>query len=62
MTNLKPIKYVVQWGSQNSEKVTHIKGRPLDLAVVSPRFRPIFKMGTSFKGKNLLPEGANSFL
>ena len=23
---------------------------------------PLFKMGTSLKGKNLLPEGANSFL
>ena len=23
---------------------------------------PFFKMGTSRKGKNLLPEGANSFL
>ena len=22
---------------------------------------PLFKMGTSLKGKNLLPEGANSF-
>ena len=23
---------------------------------------PLFKMGTALKGKNLLPEGANSFL
>ena len=28
----------------------------------SLQLRPFFQMGTSLKGKNLLPEGANSFL
>ena len=47
--------------SQNDEKGTHIKGRLLDQAVAS--FTCIlFQMGTSLKGENLLPEGANSFL
>ena len=27
-----------------------------------PSFMSLFEMGTSLKGKNLLPEGANSFL
>ena len=40
---------------------THIKGRLLDQAVILFNCIP-FQMGTSLKGKNLLPEGANSFL
>ena len=44
-----------QWCSQNAEKVMNTKGRLLDQAV-------ILKMGTSLTGKNLLPEGVNSFL
>ena len=53
-----------QWRSQNAKKVTHIKGRLLDKAVVLFKLTiaSLFKMRTSFKGKNLLPEGANSFL
>ena len=50
-----------QWRSLNAEKVTHIKGRLLDKAVILFNCVP-FKMGTSLKGKNLLPEEANSFL
>ena len=46
--------------SQNAEKVTHIKGRLLDQAMILSNCIP-FQMGTSLKGKNLLPEGANSF-
>ena len=46
---------------QNPEKVTHIKGRLLNQAMILFNCVP-FQMGTSLKGKNLLPEGANSFL
>ena len=45
----------MQWCSQNAEKVMHIKGKLYDQAL-------IHKMGTSLKGKNWLPEGANSLL
>ena len=47
--------------SQNAEKVTHIKGRLLDQAMILFNCVP-FQMGPSLKGKNLLSEGANSFL
>ena len=46
---------------QNAENVTHIKGRLLDRAVIL-LIASFFIMGTSLKGNNLLPEGANSFL
>ena len=52
---------ICQWHSQNAEKVTHIKERLLGQAMVLFIYVP-FQMGTSLKGKNLLPEGANSFL
>ena len=53
--------YPLQWHSQNAEKVMHIKGRLLDQAMIL--FNCVhFQMGTSLKGKNLLPEGANSLL
>ena len=47
--------------SQNAETNTHIKGRLLDQAMILFSFVP-FQIGTSLKGKNLLPQGANSFL
>ena len=51
----------VQWRSQNAENATHVKGRLLDKAVIL--FNHVaFHNGNLFKGKNLLPEGANSFL
>ena len=50
----------VQWRSQNAEKVTHIKGRLLDQAVILFNCVP-FQNGNYLKGKNLLLEGANSF-
>ena len=50
----------VHWRSQNSEKVTHIKGRQLNQAA-SLIIASLFEMGTFVKG-NLLPVGANSFL
>ena len=50
-----------QWRSQNAEKVTHVKERLLDEAVILFNC-VLFEMGTSLKGKNLLPKGANSFL
>ena len=53
--------YQCQWRSLNTEKSTHIKGRLQDQAMVLFNCVP-FQMGTSLKGKNLLPEGANSFL
>ena len=46
---------------QNAEKVTHTKGRLLEQAVFLFNCVPLH-MQTSLKGKNLLPEGANSFL
>ena len=42
-------------------KVMHIKGRQLDQAKIPFNCIP-FQSGTSLKGKNLLPEVANSFL
>ena len=50
-----------QWRSQNAEKVTHINGRLLYQELILYNHVP-FQIGTSLKGKNLLPEGANSFL
>ena len=47
--------------SQNAEKLTNIKGRLTGQAVILFN-APLFKIGTSLSGKNLLPEGANSFL
>ena len=49
----------VQGCSQNAEKNTHIKGRLLDQTMIPFNCVP-FKW--ALKGKNLLPEGANSFL
>ena len=54
-------RWWTQWRSQNAEKVKHIKGRLLDQAVILFNRVP-FKMGTSLKGKNLLPERTNYFL
>ena len=53
--------FLTQPRSQNGEKVTHIKGRLLDQAMILFNCVP-FQMGTSHKGKTLLPERANSFL
>ena len=50
-----------QWRSQNAEKVKHIQGRLLKQAVILTNC-VLFKLGTSRKRKNLLQEGANSFL
>ena len=50
-----------QWRSQNIKKVTHIKADYWIKQWFSS-IAPLFKMGASLKGKNLLPEGANSFL
>ena len=46
---------MIQRRSQNAEKITHIKGRLLDQAMIRFNFVP-FEMRTSLKGKNLLPE------
>ena len=56
----KLMTYKLQWHSRNAEKVTHIKGKLQDQAVILFICVP-FKMDTSLKGKNLLPEGGNSF-
>ena len=50
-----------QWHSQNAKKDTHIEGRLLDQLVIIFNCA-FFKMETYFKGKNLPPEGVNSFL
>ena len=55
------LDYTSQRRSQNAEKITHIKGRLLDQAMIFFNCVP-FQMGTSLKGKNLPPEEANSFL
>ena len=53
--------YDVQWRSQNAINVTHIKGILLDRAVIL-LIAPLFIMGTSLKGKNLLPESLRAVL
>ena len=50
----------MRWRSQNAEQVTHTKRRLLKQAVILFNRVPSH-MGTFLKGKNLLPEGANSF-
>ena len=50
-----------QQRSQNAEKVMHIIERLLNQAIILFNCVP-FQMGTSLKGKNLLPLEANSFL
>ena len=50
-----------QWRSQNAEIVKHIKGRPLEQAVIL-LIASLFIMETFLKGKNLLPHGANPLL
>ena len=52
---------LIQRRGRNADKVTHIKGRPLDQAMILFNCIP-FQIGTSLIGQNLLPEGANSFL
>ena len=53
--------YANQSRSQNAEKVTHIKGRLLDQATILFNCVPFQNENFSLC-KNLLPEGANSFL
>ena len=55
------LRYTDQWRSQNAENIAHIKWRLLYQEIIL-YITSLFKMGTSLKGKNLLPEGANSFL
>ena len=50
----------MQWRSQNAEKDTHIKGTLLNQTVFLFNYVP-FRMGTSLKGKHLLPGGILSF-
>ena len=50
--------YAYQWRSKNAEKVTHIEGILQHQAMIPS----LFIIGTSLKGRSLLPEGANSFL
>ena len=52
---------LIQWRSQNAEKIPHIKGRLLDQVMFLFNCA-LFKMGTSLKGKNSLPEEAIFFL
>ena len=53
--------YIVQRRSQKADRATHIEGRLLDQAMILFNCIP-FQKGTSLKGKNLLTEGAKSFL
>ena len=62
-----------QGRKQNAKILTHIRGRLLMKQYVTLQLRVVvffcfvfcfvflFKIGTTIKGKNLLPEGANSF-
>ena len=50
-----------QWRSQNAEKDLHIKRKTTGSSSDSLQLR-LFIIGTSLKGKNLLPERANSFV
>ena len=52
--------YRIQWHSLNAEKVKHVKGRLLDHTMFYS-ILSLFRIGTSLKGKILIPEGANSF-
>ena len=52
----------MQWRSQNAEKVTHIKGRLLDQAVVLFNCSPFSKWKLLVKEREFTPSGANSFL
>ena len=61
ITSVGVTYFLRQWRSQNTEKFTNTKGRLLEQTVISFNCVP-FKMGTSLERKNLLPEGANSFL
>ena len=54
-------QHVKQWHSQNTEKVTRIKGRLLEQAMIHFSCVPFSKMGTSLKRKNLLPKGSEFF-
>ena len=49
---------VMQWRSKNAAKVTYFKGRQLDQEQWFSPIVSLFKIVTSHKGKNLLP---NSF-
>ena len=49
-----------QWRSQNVKKVKHTKGRLLEQAVILFHCVP-FHMGSSLKGKKLLPEEEEFF-
>ena len=44
--------------NQNTKHFTYIKGRQLKRAAISS-IASLFKISTSLKGKNSLPEGAN---
>ena len=61
LTKLLLQYYHVMWRSHNAEKIMHIKGRLLYQALILYKYVP-FLIGTSLKGKNLFPEGANSLL
>ena len=52
----------LQWRSQNADEIAFIKGRLLETSVIIFNRAPFRNMGTSLKGKNLLPKEANSFL
>ena len=50
---------MIQWCSQNAEKVTHNKWSLLDQAMIPFNCLP-FQMRTSLKGKDLLRDGVPS--
>ena len=50
----------LQERTQNTKKVTHIKGRLPGQAVIHSIVPP-FKMGTSLKGKKISPRGSEFF-
>ena len=61
LPKIKHLNYHTNGVARTLKKITHIKGRLLYQAVIQFSCIP-FIMGSSLKGKILLPEGVNSFL
>ena len=58
---LSAVRRWFQWHNQNAEKLDTSRGGYWNKQWLSS-IASLFKLGTSLKGKNLLPKGAKSFL
>ena len=62
MYHIPPPDFILlQWRVQNAEKVTHIKGRLLDQAMVLSHYVP-FQIEKLSKRKEFAPRGSEFFL